>query len=215
MLYIGPGWGYGGGPRHGVGRCGLPFTRGRGGPRVGPLSPAPGRAPTVTPHGLGFGRLALLWAVRVGRRALWVRWRDFFQMLPMVPGSSGVSQRFLCCGHGKLELACNQGTVRRNRFTESLAVRLEVGCLGRLRACFKAVLKAHPTVYGWLIGSRVGVSSVGLKRAGSADPVEEMAAGALRGLVCAFFVCCWCLAPKNALRHLRTTQDVRRRSVRG
>eukprot|EP00962_Isochrysis_galbana_P035462 scaffold12167_cov113-Isochrysis_galbana.AAC.1 len=77
----------------------------------------------------------------------------------MVPGSSGVSQRFLCCGHGKLELACNQGTVRRNRFTESLAVRLE----------------AHPTVYGWLIGSRVGVSSVGLKRAGSADdPVEEM-----------------------------------------
>eukprot|EP00962_Isochrysis_galbana_P057577 scaffold30015_cov124-Isochrysis_galbana.AAC.3 len=102
----------------------------------------------------------------------------------MVPGSSGVSQRFLCCGHRKLELACNQGTVRRNRFTESLAVRLEVGCLGRLRACFKAVLKAHPTVYGWLIGSRVGVSSVGLKRAGSgsADPVEEMAAGALRGL---------------------------------
>eukprot|EP00962_Isochrysis_galbana_P058768 scaffold32001_cov152-Isochrysis_galbana.AAC.1 len=46
--------------------------------------------------------------------------------------------------------ACNQGAVRRNRFTESLAVRLEVGCLGRLRACFKAVLKAHPTVYGWL-----------------------------------------------------------------
>eukprot|EP00962_Isochrysis_galbana_P013200 scaffold3766_cov124-Isochrysis_galbana.AAC.8 len=43
----------------------------------------------------------------------------------MVPGSSGVSQRFLCCGHGKLELACNQGTVRRNRFTEPLAVRLE------------------------------------------------------------------------------------------
>eukprot|EP00962_Isochrysis_galbana_P026638 scaffold8273_cov122-Isochrysis_galbana.AAC.1 len=89
----------------------------------------------------------------------------------MVPGSSGVSQRFLClcCGHGKLELACNQGTqwtVRRDRFTESLAVRLE----------------AHPMVYGRLIGSRVGASSVGLKRAGSADPVEEMAAGALRGL---------------------------------
>eukprot|EP00962_Isochrysis_galbana_P018428 scaffold5316_cov105-Isochrysis_galbana.AAC.1 len=42
-----------------------------------------------------------------------------------------------------------------------------------------------------------------------------MAAGSLRGLVCVFFVCCWCLAPKNALRHLRTTQDVRRRSVRG
>ena len=105
--------------------------------------------------------------------------------------------------------------MRRNRCTEPLAVRLQVGCLGWLRARFKAVLKAHPTVYGWLIGSRVGVSSVGLKRAGSADPVEEMAAGALRGLVCVFFVCCWCLAPKNALRHLRTTQDVRRRSVRG
>eukprot|EP00962_Isochrysis_galbana_P045021 scaffold17620_cov155-Isochrysis_galbana.AAC.2 len=28
----GPGWGYGGGPRCGVGRCGLPFTRGRGCP---------------------------------------------------------------------------------------------------------------------------------------------------------------------------------------
>eukprot|EP00962_Isochrysis_galbana_P030853 scaffold10028_cov236-Isochrysis_galbana.AAC.6 len=42
-----------------------------------------------------------------------------------------------------------------------------------------------------------------------------MAAGALRGLGCAFVVCCWCLAPKNALRHLRTTQDVRRRSVKG
>eukprot|EP00962_Isochrysis_galbana_P028561 scaffold9043_cov135-Isochrysis_galbana.AAC.1 len=154
-------------------------------PRVSGLnketSPAPGRAPTVCDPTeiLEFVRLAVFWAMRVGRRVLW---------------------RFLCCGHGKLELACNQGAVRRNRFTESLAVRLE----------------AHPTVYGWLIGSRVGVSSVGLKRAGSADPVlEEMAAGALRGLVCAFFVCCWCLAPKNTLRHLRTTQDVRRRSVKG
>eukprot|EP00962_Isochrysis_galbana_P024461 scaffold7504_cov121-Isochrysis_galbana.AAC.4 len=28
VLYIGPGWGYGGGPRRGVGRCGLPLTRG-------------------------------------------------------------------------------------------------------------------------------------------------------------------------------------------
>eukprot|EP00962_Isochrysis_galbana_P009700 scaffold2703_cov129-Isochrysis_galbana.AAC.5 len=43
----GPKWMYGGGPRHGVGRCGLPFTRGRGGPgwlelvRAGPLSPQP------------------------------------------------------------------------------------------------------------------------------------------------------------------------------
>eukprot|EP00962_Isochrysis_galbana_P013707 scaffold3905_cov122-Isochrysis_galbana.AAC.1 len=76
----------------------------------------------------------------------------------MVPGSPGVSQRFLCCGNGKLELACNQGTVRRNRFTESLTFRLE----------------AHPTVYGWLIGSRVGASSVGLKRAGLADSPKPL-----------------------------------------
>eukprot|EP00962_Isochrysis_galbana_P048527 scaffold20268_cov111-Isochrysis_galbana.AAC.12 len=36
-----PGWGYGGGPRRGVGRCGLAFTRGRQGRselvRAGPL----------------------------------------------------------------------------------------------------------------------------------------------------------------------------------
>eukprot|EP00962_Isochrysis_galbana_P026743 scaffold8323_cov116-Isochrysis_galbana.AAC.1 len=57
---------------------------------------------------LEFVRLAVFWAMRVGRRVLWVRWKDLFQTLPMVPGSSGVSQRFLCCGHGKLELACNQ-----------------------------------------------------------------------------------------------------------
>eukprot|EP00962_Isochrysis_galbana_P040380 scaffold14609_cov139-Isochrysis_galbana.AAC.2 len=52
--------------------------------------------------------------------------------------------------------------MRRNRCTgtEPLAVRLQVGCLGWLRACFKAVLKAHSPVYGWLIGSRVGASSV-------------------------------------------------------
>eukprot|EP00962_Isochrysis_galbana_P029860 scaffold9619_cov112-Isochrysis_galbana.AAC.1 len=60
--------------------------------------------------------------------------------------------------------------MRRNRCTEPLAVLLQMGCLGWLRARFKAVLKVHSTVYGWLIGSRVGVSSVGLKRAGSADP---------------------------------------------
>eukprot|EP00962_Isochrysis_galbana_P013134 scaffold3752_cov117-Isochrysis_galbana.AAC.7 len=81
----------------GWGGVGYLFTRGRGGPLwlesvpyLLPV-PAPGRAPTVTPHGLGFGGLALLWAVRVGRRALWVRWRDFFQMLPMVPGWAGGS----------------------------------------------------------------------------------------------------------------------------
>eukprot|EP00962_Isochrysis_galbana_P013607 scaffold3854_cov107-Isochrysis_galbana.AAC.19 len=68
--------------------------------------------------------------------------------------------------------------MRRNRCTEPLAVRLQVGCLGWLRARFKAVLMAHSTGYGWLIGSRMGASSVGLKRAGSADPVKEMAAGA-------------------------------------
>eukprot|EP00962_Isochrysis_galbana_P054878 scaffold26533_cov129-Isochrysis_galbana.AAC.2 len=39
VLHIGPGWGYGGGPRRGAGRCGLPFTRGRGGP--GWLEPVP------------------------------------------------------------------------------------------------------------------------------------------------------------------------------
>eukprot|EP00962_Isochrysis_galbana_P059633 scaffold33345_cov123-Isochrysis_galbana.AAC.1 len=50
--------------------------------------------------------------------------------------------------------------MRRNRCTEPLAVRLQVGCLGWLSTCFKAVLKAHSPVYGWLIGSRVGASSV-------------------------------------------------------
>eukprot|EP00962_Isochrysis_galbana_P034235 scaffold11559_cov128-Isochrysis_galbana.AAC.6 len=101
--------------------------------------------------------------------------------------------------------------MRRNRCTEPLAVRLQVGCLGWLKARFKAVLKAHSTVYGWLIGSRMGASSVGLKRAGSADPVEEMAAGAFaRLVVCVFFVCCWCLAPKNALRHQAPQDDAGR-----
>eukprot|EP00962_Isochrysis_galbana_P032796 scaffold10842_cov104-Isochrysis_galbana.AAC.4 len=55
-------------------------------------------------------------------------------------------------------------------------VEVGVGCLGWIRARFKAVLKAHSTGYGWLIGSRMGASSVGLKRrAGSADPVEVSA----------------------------------------
>eukprot|EP00962_Isochrysis_galbana_P039474 scaffold14143_cov129-Isochrysis_galbana.AAC.2 len=77
---------------------------------------------------------------------------------------------------------------------------------------------AHPTVYGWLIRSRVGASSVSVKRAGSADPMgEEMAAAsALRGLGCVFFVCCWCLAPKNGPQAPQDdAQDVRRRSVKG
>eukprot|EP00962_Isochrysis_galbana_P016613 scaffold4760_cov113-Isochrysis_galbana.AAC.5 len=108
VLYIGPGWGYGGGPRRGVGRCGLPFTGGRGGSswleRVPcALSPTPGRAPTVTPRRLKFGRMALIRAVRVGKRALWVRWRDFFQTLPMVPGSYLGFLGGSCAagGHGK------------------------------------------------------------------------------------------------------------------
>eukprot|EP00962_Isochrysis_galbana_P026953 scaffold8421_cov114-Isochrysis_galbana.AAC.15 len=140
----------------------------------------------------------------------------------MVPGSSGVSQRFLCCGHGKLELACNQGTVRRNRFTDSLAVRLEMGCLGWLRACFKAVFKAHPTTYKRMIGSRVDASSVGLKFEegwfGRPTQWKKWLPNGCRRfarLGLRLFCCCWCLAPKNALRHLRTTQDVRRRSVNG
>ena len=83
--------------------------------------------------------------------------------------------------------------MKRNRCTEPLAVRLQVGCLGWLRARFKAVLKAHSTVYGWLIGSRMGANSVGLKRAGSADPVEEMAAGAFARLGLRLF--CMLLVP--------------------
>eukprot|EP00962_Isochrysis_galbana_P005335 scaffold1449_cov108-Isochrysis_galbana.AAC.1 len=77
-----------------------------------------------------------------------------------------------------------------------------------LKLCSRHIQRC--IVYGRLIGSRVGASSVGLKRAGSADPVEEMAAGALRGLVCAFFVCCWCLAPKNALRPQAPQDDAGR-----
>eukprot|EP00962_Isochrysis_galbana_P033678 scaffold11323_cov111-Isochrysis_galbana.AAC.1 len=83
--------------------------------------------------------------------------------------------------------------MRRNRCTEPLAVRLQLGCLGWLRARFKAVLKAHSTGYRWLIGSRMGASSVGLKRAGSADPVEEMAAGAFARLGLRLF--CLLLVP--------------------
>eukprot|EP00962_Isochrysis_galbana_P038553 scaffold13700_cov136-Isochrysis_galbana.AAC.4 len=138
VLYIGPGWGYGGGPRRGVGRCGLPLTRGRGGPSCYSRSPIscpwsgfhcdPTPTETLDLVIWGFSEVLVLRARKVG------------------VGSSNQGQ--------------GQGT----------------------QACFKVVFKAHPTVYGWLIGSRVGVSSVGLKRARSADPVEEMAAGALRGL---------------------------------
>ena len=60
VLYIGPGWGYGGGPRRGVGRCGLPHIKGGGGgaPLGWPLSPLTLRGgplfkvPTVTPRGV-------------------------------------------------------------------------------------------------------------------------------------------------------------------
>eukprot|EP00962_Isochrysis_galbana_P031288 scaffold10191_cov108-Isochrysis_galbana.AAC.18 len=158
VLYIDPGWGYGGGPRprRGVGR-------GRGGraARAGPLSPAP--CPWSGSHCdpteiLEFVRLAVFWAVRVGRRVLWlwVRWKDLFQTLPMVPGSSGVSQRFLCCGHGKLEC---------------WSVGVGVCVQGASNDLW---------VVDWIAHGRE--FTVGLKKAGSADPVEEMAAGALRGL---------------------------------
>jgi len=68
------------------------------------------------------------------------------------------------------------------------------------------VFKAHPTVYGWLIGSRVGVSSVGLKRAGSADPVEEMAAGAMRFARLGLRLCCLLLVP-GAKEYPQAPQD--------
>eukprot|EP00962_Isochrysis_galbana_P004736 scaffold1302_cov114-Isochrysis_galbana.AAC.14 len=44
VLYIGPKWGYGGGPRRGVGRCGLPLLKKGGGRRargLAPISPYP------------------------------------------------------------------------------------------------------------------------------------------------------------------------------
>eukprot|EP00962_Isochrysis_galbana_P003247 scaffold910_cov115-Isochrysis_galbana.AAC.10 len=50
VLYIGPGWGYGGGPRRGVGRCGLPHIRGGGEARpwAGPYLPLPsGEVPSL------------------------------------------------------------------------------------------------------------------------------------------------------------------------
>eukprot|EP00962_Isochrysis_galbana_P012300 scaffold3473_cov122-Isochrysis_galbana.AAC.3 len=60
-------------------------------------------------------------------------------------------------------LAFNQGIVSEEttlHFTESLALRV----------------KAHPTVCGWLIiRSRVRATPLGLKRANTAYPVEEMA----------------------------------------
>eukprot|EP00962_Isochrysis_galbana_P034810 scaffold11849_cov130-Isochrysis_galbana.AAC.3 len=79
-------------------------------------------------------------------------------------------------------------------------------------------IKAHPTVYGWLIGSRVGASSVSVCEEGSfgrpsgrnGNGCRRFARLGLR-LFCLLLV----MAPKNAPRHLRTTQDVRRRSVKG
>eukprot|EP00962_Isochrysis_galbana_P021652 scaffold6392_cov118-Isochrysis_galbana.AAC.7 len=97
--------------------------------RAGPLSPAPGRAPTVTPRTeIGVWEIDCPLGCAGGEESsLGSLERFVSDASNMVSRSSGVSQRFLCCGHGKLELAYNQGTVRvrRNRFTESLAVRLE------------------------------------------------------------------------------------------
>eukprot|EP00962_Isochrysis_galbana_P013093 scaffold3743_cov120-Isochrysis_galbana.AAC.2 len=96
VLYIGPGWGYGGGPRHGVGRCGLPFYQREGRSalvrvRVGPLYPAPGRAPTVTPPTrIGFWEIGSSLGCAGGEESS-LGLRDFFQMLPMVPGWAGGS----------------------------------------------------------------------------------------------------------------------------
>eukprot|EP00962_Isochrysis_galbana_P057642 scaffold30081_cov242-Isochrysis_galbana.AAC.1 len=58
---------YGGGPRHGRdGRSGLV--------RAGPLISCPWSGSHCDPTEIGVWRfLALLWAVRVGMRALWVR----------------------------------------------------------------------------------------------------------------------------------------------
>eukprot|EP00962_Isochrysis_galbana_P001808 scaffold469_cov142-Isochrysis_galbana.AAC.4 len=77
----------------GWGGVGYLFTRGRGGPlwlEPVPYISCPCSGSHCDPTRIGFWelrRLALLWAVRVGRRALW---------------------EFLCCGHGKLKLAYNQ-----------------------------------------------------------------------------------------------------------
>eukprot|EP00962_Isochrysis_galbana_P024338 scaffold7450_cov99-Isochrysis_galbana.AAC.1 len=57
VLYIGPGWGYGGGPRHGVGRCGLPFYKREGRSalvRVGPPVSCPWSGSHCDPTRIGF-----------------------------------------------------------------------------------------------------------------------------------------------------------------
>eukprot|EP00962_Isochrysis_galbana_P040893 scaffold14896_cov111-Isochrysis_galbana.AAC.6 len=69
------------------------------------------------------------------------------------------------CNHGQRE---GTGSLNRSR------LGLRAGCLGWLRACFEAVLKAHPSVCGWLIVDWVSCgreSLLGLKRAGTAAPV--------------------------------------------
>eukprot|EP00962_Isochrysis_galbana_P053207 scaffold24658_cov113-Isochrysis_galbana.AAC.3 len=48
--YVGPGWRYGGGPRHGVGRCGVPLTKRGGGGRAHGLAP-------ISPYSLRRGLL--------------------------------------------------------------------------------------------------------------------------------------------------------------
>lgn len=75
-------------------------------------------------------------------------------------------------------------------------------------------------------GARVRFGFEEVKRVGTACPVEvevdaiNGAAGALRGcaawsasLCLCLYVCCLCLAPENALGHLRTFKDIARRET--
>eukprot|EP00962_Isochrysis_galbana_P016639 scaffold4766_cov115-Isochrysis_galbana.AAC.10 len=111
---------------------------------------ASGRAPTVTPRRLEFGKNSLGEWLFFGLRFQWCQGHLGFFRGSCAAGTESWSWR----------VTSNQGTLRRNRFTGSVAVWLKVGCLGWLRACFKAVFEAHLTVYGygWFIGSLPGDS---------------------------------------------------------